>query len=267
MLRQPAVAGTFYPASPSTLKKTIADCVDSQAVREKAVAVVVPHAGYKYSGRLAGATYSRVDLPRRFIILSPNHTGLGAPGAVWPEGEWQTPLGAAPIDAGLTAALLKGCSALRADEEAHRGEHSLEVQIPFLQQLVGDFTFAAVTLMRGNLDTLKSIGEAIAQIVREADEEILIIASSDMNHYENQKTTEEKDRKAIEQIVALDAMGLFETVRDHRISMCGVIPATIALVASHALGASRATLVGHATSGDVTGDYGSVVGYAGLIIS
>jgi len=266
-VRQPAVAGAFYPAAAQELKKTIGRLMDPTAPRTKAIAAILPHAGYRYSGGVAGATYSQLELPRRFIILSPNHTGLGEAAAIWTAGNWHLPMGDAVIDTDLSAALMKNCPVLKSDTEAQREEHALEVQLPFLQYLEKDFTFVAITIRGGQPDLLRSIGLGLAATIRDCGKECLIIASSDMNHYEGQPIALTKDQMAIDKILALDPEGLYKTVQEQRISMCGVLPATIALYAARELGANRAVLVKHATSGDITGDYGSVVGYAGLIIS
>lgn len=268
MVRQPAVAGAFYPAEPDKLRKELARCLSEKSgSKKKAIGIVVPHAGYIYSGAVAGMVYNQTELPERFIILSPNHTGLGEPYSIMPRGEWLTPLGRALIDEELASSFMKNCPLLREDETAHVREHSLEVQIPFLQILKKDFRFVPLTLSFLPFESCKKVGTALARTIREAGENILIIASSDMNHYESQEIAERKDRLAIEKILALDPEGLYETVKKNGISMCGIIPTTAMLVAARELGAKKGELIKHATSGDVTGDYSSVVGYAGLIVA
>jgi MEMO1 family protein len=267
VIRRPAVAGYFYPEEPSVLLRELNRCLSNEtSKKQKAVAVVVPHAGYKYSGAVAGEVYGRVEIPERLVVLSPNHTGEGLPYALMPEGEWLTPLGPARIDAELAARFQKNCPLLRNDAAAHRAEHSLEVQIPFLQRLKDKFLFVPLTLSYIPYERCEEVGLALAKTIREAKEPVLIVSSSDMNHYEDQATTETKDFLAIREIEALDPQGLYETVRGEKISMCGIIPTTVALVAARELGAKKAQLIKHATSGDVTGDYKAVVGYAGLII-
>lgn len=267
-LRRPAVAGQFYPADPEKLKKEIERCLSLKLTPgKKAVGVVLPHAGYIYSGRVAGEVLGQIEIPKKIVILSPNHTGYGLPCSMMTRGKWETPLGKALIDEELADHFLKNCPLLQEDEEAHRLEHSLEVQIPFLQYLRNDFRFVPLTLSHLPFEACRQTGIALAKTIRETGESVLMIASSDMNHYENQETTLKKDQLAIDQILALDPEGLYETVRKNGVSMCGIIPATVMLVASCELGAKKAELVRHATSGDVTGDYGSVVGYAGLIVS
>lgn len=264
-VRPPAVAGTFYPLRPSELRAELDRCLTG-APKKKAIAAVVPHAGYTYSGGVAGAVYSSLALPERFIILSPNHTGDGVPYSLMPEGEWLTPLGAARIDADLASRFQAHCPLLQADASAHRSEHSLEVQLPFLQRLKDVFAFVPLTLAYVPFERCVEVGKALARTIRESREPVLILASSDMNHYENREVTEAKDAAAIRRIEALDPQGLYETVKREKISMCGIIPTTVALVAALELGARKAELIRHATSGDVTGDHTSVVGYAGMTI-
>ena len=266
-IRKPAVAGYFYPGEPDSLRKELERCLSAPPSQKKAIGIVSPHAGYIYSGAVAGEAYQRVELPNKFIILSPNHTGAGEPYSIMPEGEWATPLGSARIDEELAKKFMDHCPLLTEDAEAHRGEHSLEVQIPFLQYLKKDFRFVPVTLSYIPYKSCEEVGRALAKTIRETRERILVIASSDMNHYESQQVAEQKDFLAIEKIQAVDPEGLYEAVKKNGISMCGIIPTTIMLVAAKELGATKGELVRHATSGDVTGDYGSVVGYAGLIIT
>lgn len=268
IIRRPAVAGTFYPAEPGALESDLDRClVKATLAKTKCLAVVVPHAGYKYSGAVAGEVYGRIEIPKRIVILSPNHTGEGVPFSLMSQGQWLTPLGLAKIDSEMAARFQAHCPLLQNDAAAHRAEHSLEVQIPFLQKLRPDFTFVPLTLGYLPYEKCELVGHALAQTIRETPEPALIVASSDMNHYEDQDTTEEKDFLAIGRIETLNPKGLYETVRDEQISMCGIIPTTVALVAALALGAKQAKLIRHATSGEVNGDYNAVVGYAGLMIS
>ncbi len=268
MKRSPAVAGYFYPGEPEALRAELDRCLSKKhPPKTKAIGIVVPHAGYKYSGAVAGEVYGQVEIPRKLVVLSPNHSGEGSPCAIMPEGAWLTPLGEAKIDAELASRFMANCPLLTEDAEAHRSEHSLEVQIPFLQRLNADFSFVPLTLSYIPFEKCAEVGRALARTIRETPDPVLIVASSDLNHYQDQATTEAKDFLAIRRIEALDPEGLYETVRKERISMCGIIPVTVALVAALELGAKKAELVRHATSGDVTGDYKAVVGYAGLVIS
>jgi MEMO1 family protein len=269
MIRQPAVAGRFYSAHPDELLRQLDACLGhpSPAGKVRARGCVVPHAGYRYSGQVAGAVYSKLELPSRYIILCPRHYPQGQPLAVMSEGAWETPLGEARIDSALAAELKRACSLLREDSVAHRLEHSLEVQLPFLQRLVGDFSFVPVALGTDLLAALEELGYAVAEVVAAQKEPVLVIASSDMNHYESDSVTRMKDHKAIEQILELEPRGLYDAVRRQGITMCGYAAAVAMLTAAKQLGAQRAELVCYATSGDVTGDREEVVGYAGIIVS
>jgi len=270
-IRQPAVAGRFYPANPQRLRAEIesyaAAPADADArPRTAALGCVVPHAGYMYSGHVAGAVYRRLELPQRVVILCPNHTGLGEPLAIMSEGAWHTPLGDAPIDEELAAELKRRMPLLAEDDEAHRTEHALEVQLPFLQVLAPGFRFVPISVGTGNFEVLSALGIALGNTLAQQHERVLVIASSDMNHYESDSVTRVKDRRAIDQLLALDPRGLYDVVRDANISMCGYGPAVAMLTATRKLGATKAELIRYATSGDVTGDKDMVVGYAGIAV-
>jgi AmmeMemoRadiSam system protein B len=265
MDRDPAVAGSFYPGRRATLEREVAALLElpAGAAPTAATGVVAPHAGYVYSGAVAGATYARVAVPARAVVLCPNHTGLGARLSLWPDGAWRTPLGDVPVDAALTAAL-GACPLVEEDRAAHRREHAAEVQLPFLQALRPDVRIAVLCL--GPLSGVEAerLGEGIAGALRSIP--ALLVASSDMSHYVAAAQARRLDRLAIERILALDAAGLHRVVHQEGISMCGVVPVTVMLAAARALGARAAELVRYATSGDVTGDDRSVVGYAGAIV-
>ena len=278
MVRPPAVAGSFYPENAHELAQQVDGfCVRaSDAAKTRAIACIVPHAGYMYSGHVAGAVYTEVELPRRFLLLGPRHFAHGQPLAILSEGSWRTPLGDAEIDAALAADLAHAFPLLRDDAIAHAREHSLEVQIPFLQRLAmqapqaGDFRFVPVVLASDRYGALEELGEAVARVIEKANAAgtgpVLIIASTDMNHYENDAATRAKDWRAIERILALDAHGLYDTVRNERITMCGYAATVATLIAARSLGATQARLVRYATSGEINGDYSRVVGYAGMVI-
>jgi AmmeMemoRadiSam system protein B len=265
-VRQPAVAGRFYPKDRDTLYKDVQQYLAGQATPIPALGCVAPHAGYIYSGAVAGAVYARLDIPQRIIVLCPNHTGKGRPLAIMSRGGWKTPLGQVPIDSPLAEALKQRCPTLVEDDAAHRSEHAIEVELPFLQTRRLDFTFVPIALGTGQFDMLERLGEAVAEVVQAQKEEILIIASSDMNHYENDAVTRIKDHKAIAPMLALDARALFDVVMKEEISMCGFGPAVVMLTATRHLGATSAELVKYATSGDVSGDREMVVGYAGVVV-
>jgi MEMO1 family protein len=273
-IRQPAVAGRFYPGNAQRLRTEVEMFTTPRATAGQeadetkipAVGCVVPHAGYMYSGAVAGAVYRRLKLPRRCVILCPNHTGKGEPLAIMSEGAWHTPLGDVSIDAELAEALKAATALLHEDQEAHRYEHALEVQLPFLQVLKPGIQFVPITVGTGNFEALSAIGSVIGEALAKLPEPALVIASSDMNHYESDSVTRIKDRRAIDQILALDPRGLYDTVREGDISMCGYGPATIMLTAARKTGATKAELIRYATSGDVSGDREMVVGYAGIAV-
>lgn len=269
MLRQPAVSGRFYPSDRTELAALVRQCTkrEQSTVPLRAKACLVPHAGYVYSGFVAGAVYARIALPKKILILGVRHRPPGEKAAILASGAWRTPLGDARIDETLAEALLAACPLLREDSEAHRAEHSLEVQIPFLQILQPGFAFVPIALGAMHFDELASVGEAIGCVIRGSGEEILLLTSSDLNHYEQDATTRCKDHKAIDRMLEVDARGLYETCRKEAISMCGLGPAVAMLTALGGLGKTRAELVRYATSGDVSGDFSAVVGYAGMLFS
>ena len=275
MERRPAVAGSFYEADPARLREQVKRCfeqarTDAPSRRKSTfLGAVVPHAGLMYSGHVAAAVYDAMDLPRRLIILCPNHSGTGAAVAIDARGGWRTPLGTVPIDEALASELQAESTVFEEDSVAHAREHSLEVQLPLLQYLTA-FTFVPICMRTPNLALCEEVGGAIARVVQrhsEMGEQIGILASSDMNHYQDQQTTLRKDQRAIDEILSLDPRSLWKVVLGEDISMCGFIPTTAMLIAVNLLGARDASLIRHATSGDVNGDYGHVVGYAGILIS
>lgn len=270
MLRKPAVAGQFYPGSALQLEKAVKDClIDSP--KEKAVAAISPHAGYIYSGHVAGALYSAIEIPDNIILIGPNHTGLGEMVSIMTDGEWETPLGSMKVNKTLAHMLLESADIFSDDTAAHEREHSLEVQLPFIYTLNKMASFVPITVMRASVNECAAMGLAIARVIASYrtsyGKQTLIIVSSDMNHYESDKTTRKKDELAISKALALDASGLLQVTAQKGITMCGVIPAAIAIVAAKELGAKKARLVKYATSGETSGDYGHVVGYAGIVIS
>lgn len=266
LVREPAVAGQFYPGRPERLLREVQEYTAYAGPKVRAIGCIVPHAGYMYSGHVAGAVYARLQLPQRYIILCPNHTGMGQPLAIMSSGAWATPLGDVGIDEALAASLQQSCDLLTEDPMAHAAEHSLEVQLPFLQVLAPGLQFVPVAVGTGKFDSLVRLGEAIADLISQTDTPIMIIASSDMNHYESDAVTRVKDAKAIERVLSLDPAGLYETVRTENISMCGYGPAVIMLTAAKKLGARSTELVKYATSGDISGERNAVVGYAGVLV-
>jgi AmmeMemoRadiSam system protein B len=268
MSRTPAVANMFYPGDTRRLKEQLHSFVKPVAEPRTVLAAICPHAGYMYSGGVAGAVFSQIRIPQAVVILGPNHRGIGAPVALAASGTWDMPLGPVPINAALADLLLQALPhpTIKDDPQAHTMEHSIEVQIPFLQVLRSDVSIVPIALSHVRYPSCQEIGQALAKGVQDYGKEVLLVASTDMTHYESQDVARSQDQLAIEQILALDAKGLYETVAQHNISMCGVIPTTIVLAACKALGATKAELVQYATSGDVTGDYAQVVGYAGFFV-
>jgi AmmeMemoRadiSam system protein B len=266
MIRQPVVAGMFYPGSASSLSMQLDSFLREDVVKEDVLGVISPHAGYMYSGQVAGAAISRVALKDTFVIIGPNHTGLGEPFSVIVEGIWRTPLGDVVIDSVLAERILEASQNLQDDAIAHMEEHSIEVQLPFLQYLKPDIKIVPIVLARGSGVEYKEIGHAVAEAINSVGRGVVVMASSDMNHYEPQHIAEEKDNKAIEAILRLDEDELLQRVGEFRISMCGYGPTICLISACKELGATSAELVMHQTSGDVTGDYRSVVGYAGILV-
>jgi AmmeMemoRadiSam system protein B len=266
VLRLSAVAGRFYPNNPAELTSAVTEYVKRQPPLERVKACLVPHAGYIYSGSVAGAVFSRIALPKKIVILGVRHFPRGESIAVISSGAWRTPLGDATVDETLASALLKECSLLREDPVAHSAEHSIEVQLPFLQVLSLGFTFVPIALGTVRYDDLVAVGQALARVLA-ANPEVLLLTTSDLNHYENDATTRLKDQKAIDQILALNPRGLYDVCGNEKISMCGLGPTVAMLTALRALSAQRAELMRYATSADVSGDTTSVVGYAGLIFS
>jgi MEMO1 family protein len=266
-LRQAAVAGYFYPDKKDRLEKELSEFLSVKKEKVRATAIVVPHAGYIYSGGVAGEVYASIDLPDTFIILCPNHTGYGSDFDLWSEGEWSTPLGNVRVDEPLCKQLMQNFPHALKDGRAHVREHSLEVQLPFLQYLKAEFSVVPLCVRQWDYSQLEELGHAMSKIVSDADREILIIASSDMTHYESQASAQQKDRLAVQEMEKVDARGLYDTVHKNKISMCGYLPATATLIAAKDLGATSGRLLKYATSGDVTHDYSSVVGYAGLVFA
>jgi hypothetical protein len=267
MIRKAAVAGTFYPRDPQELKERLGRLILPGRKRDRALAVVSPHAGYEYSGAVAGAVFSAVELPDAYIIMAPSHRPIRSIFAIMKEGRWETPLGDVSVDEELAEALAAGSDLIRIDPAAHADEHSLEVQLPFIRVQIEAPTLVPVAVSHlARYEQLVELGRAAAAAVRRSGRNVLLVASTDMSHYISAEEARLKDFLAIQKILDLDPRGLFEVVRDEDITMCGYQPTTAVLVAAKELGARRAELVMYATSGDRTGDRDAVVGYAGLKI-
>jgi AmmeMemoRadiSam system protein B len=265
-IRHPAVAGRFYPSDPTALLDMVHSCLAAKKQAGPAIGCMAPHAGYIYSGQVAGTVYAALEIPRRCIVLCPNHTGLGHPLSIMTQGLWKTPIGDAPVDSDFGDALKRRFPLLAEDSEAHRVEHAIEVELPFLQVCRTDFTLVPIAIGTHQFEILQGLGDAIADVIAAQTEPTLIIASSDMNHYQSDLITRAKDGQALDRILALDPRGLFEVATGQNISMCGLGATIIMLTSARRLGATRAELTGYATSGDTSGDREMVVGYAGVIV-
>jgi len=267
-IRKPIAAGQFYPSSAKEISRMIALFADEEGRKKDVIGCVLPHAGYIYSGPVAAQTISKVNIKGTVVLLGPNHTGSGAPFSIMPRGFWETPLGNVEIDDHLAGVLLNKTRHLEADMLAHLDEHSLEVELPILQYFSKDFKIVPISIMSDDLDALKELGEELAAAIKDNDlkDSTMIIASSDLTHYEERRSAEKKDAMAIEAIISLDENKLSQAVRQFDISMCGFAPVTVLLKAAKLLGAKKAELIKYQTSGDTTKDFSSVVGYAGITI-
>ena len=267
MIRQPVVSDRFYPGDPDVLRQTLARLVPDIPAGEKAAArgVISPHAGYVYSGSVAGETFARVKIPETVIILGPNHTGMGQPLAL-SVSDWNMPLGLVPIERQLAISILKHSEVIVDDDTAHLQEHSLEVQVPFLQYLQPNLAIVPIVVSHISYEDCQQAARDLVHAIEGFGRPVLLVASTDMTHYEPRASASARDQMALDRILALDPRGLYETVLGNRISMCGVMPTTITLLAALELGASQAELVRYTDSGAVNGDTSQVVGYAGLVI-
>ena len=268
MVRKPVVAGRFYPGSKTSLLREVESLIDSKAKKQDAIGVVSPHAGYEYSGSVAGSVLSSIAPKGNYVILGPNHTGSGERFGLDTSHSWMTPLGEVRLNRALADAIKKECRFIKDDSLSHAGEHSIEVQLPFLQVLQEDFEIVPIVVSYADLDAYREAGKAIAKAVKglALEKDVTIIASSDMTHYEPQEDAKKKDAVAIEAVLALDEERLIDRVTEMDITMCGFAPTAIMIVAAKELGAKSTRLVRYQTSGDTSGDYSSVVGYAGIII-
>ena len=267
MIREPAVAGQFYPGTAVSLKNLIDKLSDKNVERKQTLGIVSPHAGYMYSGYVAGAVFSRINLPSTYIIIGPNHTGSGRPFSLMASGSWKTPLGEVDIDEELATILINQSRFIQDDLTAHSFEHSVEVQLPFIQFFKADFKFVPIILSCADLATYREIGKDIANVIKQLKKDVVIIASSDMTHYEPDEVAKAKDAQAIEAILELDEEKLLKKINEFDITMCGYAPTAVMLVAVKKLGAKMAELVKYQTSADASGDHSAVVGYAGIIVS
>ena len=266
MVRNPVVAGQFYTSNATRLEKEIKGYIDTKVTKINALGCVSPHAGYMYSGQVAGSVLSHIALKGSYIILGPNHSGMGARFGLDMNRNWLTPLGEVKIDKDLAEAVLDTSRLVKTNELCHDYEHSIEVQLPFLQVLSKDFEFVPIVIAHGDSEEYKEIGKNLATAIKKTKKEVTIIASSDMTHYETHESAQKKDRLAIDKILKLDIDGFLEQIHKYNISMCGYAPTAIMMSATKELGAKKASLIRYQTSGDTSGDYSAVVGYAGIVV-
>lgn len=266
MIRQPAVSGSFYPSLASTLSSQVDALLVSKEQPGKAKAIIVPHAGYIYSGEVAGEVFAATEIPDKVILIGPNHHGFGPAAAVSGADSWATPLGSVPVAGKLRQLLLKSISTLEMDDSAHEYEHSLEVMLPFLQRRQHEFSIVPIALGHLTLQSCLALGTALADVLKSYDDDVLLLASSDMNHFSSAEITEKLDSLAISAMTAYDPAQLYHVVREQNISMCGFLPVITVMQAAREMGASSCRIVSYSHSGRVNGDNSSVVGYAGLTI-
>ncbi|MEW6170296.1 MAG: AmmeMemoRadiSam system protein B [Candidatus Omnitrophota bacterium] len=269
MIREPAVSGQFYPATQVLIKKQIDSFLPKGRIeKSKAIAIISPHAGYIYSGEVAASVISSVLIPKNIILLGPNHTGFGSPLSIMAKGTWKTPLGNVLINEKIAKQLLANCNILSDDSSAHTYEHCLEVQLPILQYFSQDFEIVPIVVSEIGLKEIYKLSEDIARLIKGAklEKDTLILASTDMTHYEPEEEARRKDDLAIEKILELNSEGLLETVSKNSISMCGIYPTAIAIEIARKLGAKEAKLIKYETSAKTSSDYSTVVGYAGIVI-
>jgi len=264
--RSPAVAGQFYYGTASNLTHQVGQYIDKNARKEKVIGMVSPHAGLMYSGAVAGAVYSAIDFPETFVLIGPNHTGLGPKISLMESGEWEIPTGTFRIDEKIAYKIALNVPITTKDVKAHMFEHSLEVQLPFIAYFSGLAKIVPIIMLSASVEECRMLGEGIAKAIETVGYSVVIVASSDMSHYVPDNIARLKDKKAIDKILSLDPEGLYETVVKERISMCGYLPAITVLFAAKALGAQSARLVKYNTSAEVSGDYDQVVGYAGIVL-
>lgn len=267
-MRIPAVAGQFYPGSQKQLAADVKSMLSasSKKTKKKAYAAVSPHAGYIYSGQLAADTLGILDVPETVILIGPNHRGKGERVALSTV-TWETPLGAISPKNEITKQLQDNSPLFQIDENAHQNEHSLEVQLPLLQLLQKNLHIVPILVAHLSYSECEIVAKAIADTIKLSGQEVLTLASSDMNHYESREKTQQKDSLAIQAIRDFSAPDLYQIVHQHSITMCGVIPTVISILVAKQLGANRSEIIGYTDSGHVSGDTDQVVGYAGILFS
>ncbi len=265
MTRKPIVANQFYTADPQKLRKTIEGFRNKESSKIDAKGIILPHAGYIYSGKVATVTVEKVKPKNKIIILGPNHTGLGKPFSLFAKGEWETPFGKIKVDEELSQKILNNSNLIEEDYAAHSHEHSIEVELPILYYFFGEFKFVPIICTATDLETYRKVAYDIFKAINNKDN-TLIVASSDMTHYEEDSQARKKDSIAIESIMRLDEESLLRQTQENNISMCGIAPVCTLIACCKLLKAHKATVVLYQTSADASGDYSSVVGYLGAVI-
>ncbi len=272
--RKAFVAGQFYPADPTRLTGAVSEYLQGGAAlaetgsrAQRALAIMAPHAGYVYSGAVAGTAYSAVKIPDTVVLIGPNHTGLGDRAALPTAEAWQSPLGRIDINRPLAELIEASHRLFTFDDMAHANEHSLEVQLPFIQFINPKAAIVPITVSTCDIDECRELGTGLARAIKAYGKDVLIVISSDMNHYESDRVTREKDQMAIAQCLRLDSTALLEVCGKRAVTMCGAVPMAIGMIAAKELGAKSSILTGYATSGEVSHDTEQVVGYAGVMIS
>ncbi|WP_045219179.1 AmmeMemoRadiSam system protein B [Desulfonatronum thioautotrophicum] len=266
MDRNPVVAGKFYPGTQQAWEAEVRGLLPPADTAHKAYLAMLPHAGYMYSGAIAGKTLAEVHVPETVLLLGPNHTGQGSPLALWPEGRWLLPGAHLDVDATLAQHILEAIPEIQADHQAHLQEHSLEVILPFLWAIQPQTKIVPLAVAEPRLDVLQHTAQELAKVLKKWPSPVLILVSSDMSHFVSADQAKEKDTLALQAALARTPEKLYATVRDERISMCGMLPMVLGLSTANQLGASHARLIAYGTSGDVTGEFSQVVGYAGVVV-
>ncbi len=267
MIRKPAVAGYFYPSNQRELLEELKEYIPEKQ-KIDAIGAICPHAGYVYSGHVAGAVYARLKPKEIFILFGPNHTGYGREVSLMTEGEWEIPFGSLSVHTKLAEKIIEKTSLAADDIKAHLYEHSLEVQLPFIYNLNPDAKIVPITLKLLSLENCIELARAVAESLKELEllDKVIIISSTDMSHFLPDDLTRRKDALAIDRIKNFDPEGLYRTVLEHNISMCGVIPTVTMLYATKFLGATKVEIIKYATSAEVSRDYDRVVGYLGAVV-
>ncbi|WP_031386450.1 AmmeMemoRadiSam system protein B [Desulfonatronum thiodismutans] len=266
MDRNPVVAGRFYPGTKQAWESEVRSYLPLVSTPRKALLAMMPHAGYAYSGAVAGKTLSEVIQTETVLLLGPNHTGLGRPLALWPNGRWLLPGAHLDVDEELARSIFEAAPAIQADHQAHLQEHSLEVILPFLWAVRPQTKIVPLAVAEPSLEVLLRTAQELSAVLAKWPKPLLILVSSDMSHFVSAQQAKELDGLALQAALERDPEKLYATVHDQRISMCGMLPMTLGLATANALGATQASLIAYATSGDVTGDFSQVVGYAGVVV-